>query len=37
MIAAKTLKKSAAARAESGVAAAKIQIVVGAFIRLRGK
>ena len=37
MTAAKTLKKSAAARAESGGAAAKIQIVGGAFIRLRGK
>ena len=37
MIAAKTLKKSAAARAESSDAAAKIQIGGGAFIRLRDK
>ena len=37
MTAAKTLKKSAVACAESGGAAAKIQIVGGAFIRLRGK
>ena len=37
MTAAKTLKKSAAARAESGGAAAKIQIGGGAFIRLRDK
>ena len=37
MTAAKTLKKSAVARAESSGAMAKIQIVGGAFIRLRDK
>ena len=37
MTAAKTLKKSAAARAESSGATAKIQIGGGAFIRLRDK